>query len=139
MGWTAVTGHIDPPGLVLFAIMFLWQIPHFVAIALFRSDDYAAAGIRTLPLVYGKRSAKMQAAAYAACLIPVALLLVPLHVAGPLYAITAVLLGIGYVAISLYGLRATAGRRWARTWFFASLIHLTGLFGVLIFEHAISA
>lgn len=134
MGWTSVTCHIDAPGLVLFAIMFIWQIPHFVAIALFRNGDYEAAGIRTLPLAYGEQAAKMQAAAYAACLIPVSLLLVPLRVAGPLYAVTAVALGLGYMVVSLRGLRKDAGRRWARTWFFASLIHISGLFGVLILE-----
>ena len=50
MGWTAATGHLDAPGLVLFAILFLWQIPHFLAIAIYRADDYARAGFKVLPL-----------------------------------------------------------------------------------------
>ena len=59
MGWTAVTGHLDLPGLALFAILFLWQIPHFLAIAIYRAADYARAGFKVLPLTrVGARHAR---------------------------------------------------------------------------------
>ena len=49
MGWTSVTGQIDAPGLVLFAILFFWQIPHFIAIAFYRQREYERAGLKTYP------------------------------------------------------------------------------------------
>ena len=58
MGWTAVTGSIDLPGLVLFCVMFIWQIPHFLAIATFRREEYEAAGLVVLPSVHGDRAAR---------------------------------------------------------------------------------
>ena len=59
MGWTAATGRLDAPGLVLFAILFLWQIPHFLAIAIFRADDYERAGFRVLPLQASERATRI--------------------------------------------------------------------------------
>ena len=59
MGWTAVTGHLDAPGLALFAILFLWQIPHFLAIATYRAADYARAGFKVLPLTVSVRATRV--------------------------------------------------------------------------------
>ena len=59
MGWTAVTGRLDAPGLALFAILFLWQIPHFLAIAIYRADDYARAGFKVLPLTVSARATRV--------------------------------------------------------------------------------
>ena len=70
MGWTAATGNIAAPGLVLFGIVLLWQIPHFLAISLYRKEDYIRAGIRSVPNVRGDRAAKLQSIAYAAGMIP---------------------------------------------------------------------
>lgn len=136
MGWTAAAGSIDQPGLVLFAIMFLWQIPHFIAIAIFRKEEYARAGIRVLPLVVGDRAAALHGVVYAAVLLPVSLLLTPMRVAGVLYFGYALVAGIAFLAMALMGLRPTADVKWARSLFGVSLLYLTGLFAALLIDAA---
>ena len=131
MGWTAVTNRLELPGLVLFAILFLWQLPHFLAIALMLQDDYDRAGMKTVPQVMGGRHARAQAVLYTAILVPVTFLLVPLHVAGVAYAVLAGLLGAGFLGWSLLGLRRDPGPRWARVEFLLSIVYLTGLFAAL--------
>ena len=134
MGWAAATGRIDAPGVVLFGILFLWQITHFLAIALFRKDEYSGAGFKVLPAVRGIRVAKIHALIAATILLPVSLLLVPLRVVGPVYLAAALTLGIGFWAVSLWGLRKSAGPAWARVLFFTSLVYLTLLFAVLMLD-----
>ena len=131
MGWTAITNRLEAPGLVLFAILFLWQLPHFLAIALMLKADYDRAGMKTVPQVMGDRNARAQAALYTALLIPMPLLLVPLHVAGTAFAVIASLLGVAFLGWSLVGLRRDPGPTWARREFLLSLVYLTGLFGAL--------
>jgi protoheme IX farnesyltransferase len=133
MGWTAVTGRIDLPGLVLFAILFFWQLPHFVAIALFREHEYAAAGLK-LPIQHGEAGARRQVLAYSVLLVPATLALYPLHVAGRMYLAAAVVLGAGFLGFALYGWIRRLGRPWARQLFYASLAYLTGLFLVLMVD-----
>jgi len=127
VGWTAATGSIDAPALVLFAILLVWQIPHFLAIALYRQDDYARAGIKIVPLVRGTAIAKIQAVAWSMVLVPITMLLVPLGVAGDTYLVCAVLIGTGFLAWSFTGLDDRAGTKWARGFFFASLVYLPAL------------
>jgi protoheme IX farnesyltransferase len=134
MGWTAATGRLEVPGLVLFAVLFVWQIPHFIAIALFRREDYERAGMKVLPAVLGDRSARWHAVIWAGLLLPVTLLLVPIGVAGMVYLVVAGVLGAGFFAMALIGLRRDAGRPWARRLFLASLVHLTVLFAVLMLD-----
>jgi heme o synthase len=134
LGWTAVTGTIDLPGLVLFGILLVWQIPHFLAIALYRQSEYAAAGIRVVPIVRGTAVAKIQAVAWAMVLVPVSLMLVPLGVAGGTYLLGALLLGTGFLAWSFTGLDDAAGPRWARGFFLASLVYLPALVLVLVLD-----
>lgn len=131
MGWTAVTNRIDLPGLVLFGIMFFWQFPHFLALSITLKADYARAGMKTVPEVMGDRHARLQAAGFTALLVATSLALVPLHVAGVAYAVIAGVLGAGFLAWSLLGLRRDPGPRWARVEFLLSLVYLTGLFGAL--------
>jgi protoheme IX farnesyltransferase len=93
IGWTAARGVIEWPAVALFAILFVWQFPHFMAIAWLYREDYARAGIRMLPVVEPDgRSTVRQALAYAVLMFPVALAPVALHVAGWIYAAAAVLL-----------------------------------------------
>lgn len=144
MGWTAVRGYIELPGLLLFAVMFFWQIPHFLAIALYSSEDYARGGIRVTPLVHGAAAAKREAVVYLAALVPVslALALVPVPgavgaaspIAGYTYFWTALVGGVIFFAVGLWGLREEAGRSWARWLFLVSLVYLTALFVVLGLE-----
>ncbi len=134
MGWTAVTNRLDVPGLVLFAILFLWQIPHFLAISIFGQADYERAGLKVLPSVQGLPAAKAQAAFYAALLVPVSLMLFPLKVAGPFYLVAAILLNVAFVGTALAGLRKDAGLPWSRKLFGISLVYLTVLFAAMILD-----
>lgn len=134
MGWTAVTGTIDAPGMVLFGILFFWQIPHFIAISIFRQEEYERAGLKVLPSVSGIRSAKIQAALYSFALWAVSLLLVPYGLAGTLYFVTALVAGALFFGESLRGFQAPDAKVWAKKFFVASLIYLTALFAALIVD-----
>jgi heme o synthase len=137
LGWTAVTGELDPGGLVLFGILLVWQIPHFIAIALYRKAEYARAGIRVVPLVRGDAMAKIQAVAWAGALVPLSLMLTPLGIAGSFYLVTAMLLGMGFLAWAFTGLDDAAGARWARGYFLASLAYLPALTAALVIDVAL--
>ncbi len=132
MGWTAVTGRIEWPGVLLFGVMFLWQIPHFLAIATFRRDDYRRAGLKVLPVERGDRVTRHHIVAYLAALVLVTLLLVPLGVGGSLYLGAALLLGAGFFGFGAWGLRASAGVRWARGLFVTSIVYLVLLLSALM-------
>jgi len=134
MGWTAVTGTIEAPGLVLFGVLFFWQIPHFIAISIFRQDEYERAGLKVLPSVRGLQSAKVQAAVYTFALWAVSILLVPYGLAGLIYLSTAVVAGALFFGESLRGFSAPDVKVWAKKLFVASLFYLTVLFASLIID-----
>lgn len=138
MGWTASTGELGAPGIVLFGILFLWQLPHFLAISIFREQEYTKAGIKVVPAVKGPLATKVRAAIYAGALVPVSLMLVPLGIAGTLYLVVAGVLGVAFFAWALWGLRREAGNRWARQLFLASLVYLPLLFAALALDVALS-
>ncbi len=137
LGWTAAANNLDAPGIVLFLILLVWQLPHFLAIAIYLKDDYARAGIRVTPLVHGDDIARRQVLIYATALIPVSLLLVPLGIAGPIYAATALAAGTWFLARCLRGYRTMAVNRWARAVFLASLVYLPVLTVGLVLDVAI--
>jgi protoheme IX farnesyltransferase len=128
LGWTAATGRVDAGGLVLFAILFFWQIAHFHAIALFRKLEYRRAGLVVLPNVEGDVATRHSIVRHAGALVFASLLLYPLHVAHGVYIAAAVVLGVGFVGISLFGLRSKVTPRWPRLVFAASLLYLLSLF-----------
>jgi protoheme IX farnesyltransferase len=132
MGWTAATYSIDLPSLVLFFILFLWQIPHFLAIALFHKEEYERAGIKILPLEKGERAAKHWIVRYLVGLVAVSLYPVWLRMAGEIYFWTALLLGAIFFLWGCYGLRAAAGRRWAISFFLFSIFYLPAILLVLV-------
>jgi len=134
MGWTALTGRIEAPGLVLFAVLFLWQIPHFIAISIFRQEEYERAGLKVLPSVRGIKAAKRQAAFYTGALWAVSLLLVPYGLAGPIYLTSALVFGAYFFWMALRGFEAEDSKLWAKKFFVASLIYLTALFAGLIID-----
>lgn len=102
LGWTAARGRIEWPGVALFAILFVWQFPHFMAIAWMYRDDYARAGIRMLPVVQPDGwSTVVEALFYAVVMIPVSLLPWWLGLAGPVYAVVAVVLGLFYLGYTV--------------------------------------
>jgi protoheme IX farnesyltransferase len=127
MGWTAVTGHIDTAGLVLFGILLVWQIPHFIAISICHQEDYSKAGIATVPGKHGDAIAKLQSLAYSLLLIPISLMFVPLGVAGVVYFALALALGVWFTWHAAKGFRPESGKPWARKFFFASLVYLPAL------------
>jgi protoheme IX farnesyltransferase len=140
MGWTAATGSLDAPGIVLFGILFLWQLPHFLAIALFRQNEYTKAGIKVMPAVRGIARTRLHAAIYAGALVPTSLLLVPLGIAGIPYLVIAGIAGIVFAGLCIAGLRLgehhAGGNRWARAVFLASLAYLPLLFAALAVDVA---
>lgn len=131
MGWTAATGRVEVPGLVLFAILFLWQLPHFIAIALFRKSEYQAAGLTSLPLEKGDDVARRHAVGYVAALLPVSALPFVVGVSGWLYLVPATLLGVLFAAVAVQGWFKRGDAVWARKLFGVSLLYLTGLFAAL--------
>lgn len=134
LGWTAVTNSVDAPALVLFAILLVWQLPHFLAIAIYRQDDYARAGIKVVPVVRGVPIAKIQAVAWCMVLVPLSMLLGPLGIGGDVYMVVSFLLGSGFLAWSFTGLDDRAGVRWARGFFLASLFYLPALTIALVLD-----
>lgn len=136
LGWTAVTGDIDPGGLALFAILLVWQMPHFLAITLFRQADFARAGIRCVPVVRGEHVTRVQAILWSILLVPISLLPTVIGLTGWLYGGVALALSLGFLASACTGLRHFAtpalATRWARSFFFASLIYLPALIAAMV-------
>ena len=134
LGWTAATGKVEPGGLVLFAVLFLWQIPHFHAIALFRKTEYGRAGLKVMPNVLGDHATRHSIVRYVGALICVSLLLVPLRIAHFGYTIAALVLGAAFLGASLYGVRDSATPKHARITFAVSLVYLIGLVSAIGFN-----
>ncbi len=131
LGWTAGTGRIDAVGMVLFGILFLWQIPHFCAISLFRAKDYAAAGIKVLPNTTGELATRHTIVRWTFALVATSLLVVPLGVAHHGYLIAATALGAVFFVWGSYGLRPGSARTWAKSLFAVSIVYLVLLFAAL--------
>jgi protoheme IX farnesyltransferase len=136
MGYAGRTGRIGVPGLVLFAVLFLWQLPHFIAIATYLKEDYARGGLRVVSLTQGDRAARLEAVVAAAALWLVSLLLVPLGGAGRVYLVGALALGLAFTAYGVVGLRRRADARWARRYFLCSLAYLPAYAAVLALDLA---
>ncbi len=131
IGWTAATGRLDAGGLVLFAILFLWQIPHSLAIGIYRQKEYERAGLVVFPTEHGLAATRRQMLLYAIPMAPLPLVLVHLGVSGPATLIVGSGLGLWFLWTCWVGLHHERGAKWARKTFFASLVYLTALFAVL--------
>jgi protoheme IX farnesyltransferase len=133
-GWAAARGTIGPEAWVLFAIMYLWQIPHTLAIGRMYRDDYARAGIRVLPVVDGDGSSTAtHAVVNCLALLPVALLPTLLGMAGPIYFATALILGLGFLW-SAIGLARTRSLGDARRLLVTSLVYLPVLLATMALD-----
>lgn len=132
IGWAASHGSIAVGGLALFLIVFLWQIPHFMAIAWLYRDDYGAAGFPMLPVIDPEgRRAGHQAVGYAAALLPTSLVPTIIGLSGTIYGVVAAVLGVALLVLSLrFASARTNGA--ARRLFFASLIYLPLIWIVMI-------
>ncbi|HEY1923383.1 MAG TPA: heme o synthase [Tepidisphaeraceae bacterium] len=134
MGWTAVTGSLAAPAWALFGILFVWQIPHFLAIATLYREDYRLGGFKMLPVNDPTlRATGRQILLYSAALLPVSLLPVMFGVTGEIYTISAVLLGVGFFAACM-SCATRRTRAEARKLFFASIIYLPVLLAVLMLD-----
>ena len=132
IGWTASHGAISLGGASLFAIVFLWQIPHFMAIAWLYRDDYGNAGFPMLPVVEpdGVRAGR-QAVMYAAALLPISLAPALVGIAGTVYFVAAFVLGIALIVLSIrFAQQRTEAS--ARALFFGSITYLPLLWIVMI-------
>ena len=101
MGWTATSNNLDAPGLILFAILLVWQIPHFLAISIFRQEEYERAGIVVAPTAWGMGWTKFHTLAWSVVLVPVGVLLTPADVTGSFYAVAAGGAGLGLSLIHI--------------------------------------
>lgn len=132
VGYAALTGTLDGPGLWLFALLFVWQLPHFLAISVFRRGEYQKAGLRVLPNESGLLVTKWTALAQAVALAAVSLWPARNPGVAPFYTWVAGACGLTFVAWAACGLRSSSGDRWARSFFFASLPYLVIVMGALV-------
>jgi protoheme IX farnesyltransferase len=132
IGWSAAHGGVSMGGVALFAIVFLWQIPHFMAIAWMYRDDYSMAGFPMLPVIEPEgRRAGRQAAAYAAALVPAALVPAVVGTSGAVYAGVALVLSVALLGLAIR-FAATRNDDSARALFFGSIVYLPLLLVAMI-------
>jgi heme o synthase len=134
MGWTAARGEISVEGWSLFAILFFWQLPHFLAIAWIYRDEYERAGFQMLPIVdpTGERTGR-QALSHTLGLLPISLCPFLFQLSGPLYFAGALFLSGAFVGFALRFSR-TLSLAHARQLFYASIIYLPLLLGLMVFD-----
>lgn len=139
LGWSTVTGTVGLGGLLLFGVLFLWQIPHFAAISIFRAEDYGRAGLQVVSVQHGERAARHTIALYTVLLVAMSLLFVPFGLAGRYYPVCATVLGAVFLAFALRGLRGGSRldtNRWAKRVFAFSIVYLSVLLIVLLVARA---
>lgn len=135
IGWSAATNTLSMGGWVLFGIVFMWQMPHFLAIAWMYRDEYARAGIQLLPVIQPDgRSTGRQAVLYTAGLIPITLMPTLMGLASPYYLAGAIVLGAILMVFSLE-FAFTRTNDAARRLFLASILYLPILWGLLVWDH----
>jgi protoheme IX farnesyltransferase len=134
IGWAAVTGTIEWPALVLFGVMFLWQPPHFWALALLRADEYRRAEMPMLPVVRGERVTKRQMLLYTIALIPASAALYFLNMVGLFYLIVALVLGGLYLALTIDFARKPVTAQSAKQLFKFSILYLFLLFVMMFVD-----
>ena len=133
VGWAAVTGHLDPTALYLFAIVFYWTPPHFWALSLLMKDEYARVGIPMMPVVHGETETRRQILLYTGLLLVLTLLPVVFGFFGVIYAAAALLLGAAFVSLALR-LQRIADRRSALRTYLFSLAYLALLFCAMVID-----
>jgi heme o synthase len=139
LGWTAVRNKLEMETLILFAIMFVWQFPHFLSIAWLYREDYAEGNIRMLPVVDSDgKSTVWRILAYSAALIPVSIMPVALGMAGRIYLVGAVLMGAALFRVSMgmayprLPATAPASKPMARRLLRATIFYLPALFALMM-------
>ncbi|CEG28476.1 heme o synthase [Bacillus sp. B-jedd] len=125
IGWTAIDSGFQLVPLIFFLILFLWQMPHTFAIAIRKHDEYKAASVAMLPVVYGMPATKRQMFIYILCLLPLPLYLLSL---GTVFVVLAMIINIGFLAVSIQGFFAKDNQKWARMMFLYSVNYITLIF-----------
>jgi len=134
IGWTAATGGIDVEPVLLFLIIFFWTPPHFWALSLYRTEDYARAGIPMLPVVAGEAATRRQIVLYTLILAPLGVVPWLLGYAGVLYGIAAAVTGAAMIALALRLRGEGRGHGASRQMFAFSILYLFLLFAVLLVD-----
>lgn len=134
LGWVAAGGHLDIVAFSLFAIIFVWQFPHFLAIAWMYKDEYSGAGLKMVPGSGRPKIVGIISLGYALVLIPVSLLPSHFGLAGDFYSLIAVVLGTIYI-VAAVGFYRDESRQNARRLLLVSLVYLPGILLALTFDH----
>ncbi len=134
LGWAAITGHVGPEALMLCLIIFLWTPPHFWALALYRAEDYARAGLPMLPVTHGNEFTRLQILLYTFVLLAATLLPFVQGMSGGLYLAAAFVLGLRFIWYA-WRLWREYSEALARATFRFSIWHLSLLFAALLADH----
>jgi protoheme IX farnesyltransferase len=134
LGWAAVTGEVTLDAMLLFLIIFAWTPPHFWSLALYRTEDYARAGLPMLPVTHGKQYTRLQVLLYTIILFGVSLLPYVVRMSGVLYLVAACALGAVFLGYAARIHRAYSDRL-ARSMFRYSIFYLAVLFAALLVDH----
>ncbi len=134
LGWTAVTGTVDPNALLLFLIIFVWTPPHFWALAIHRRNEYAKVNIPMLPVTHGVQFTRLQVLLYTILLVVVSIMPFATRMSGPLYLLGALGLGAGFLYHAWVLMRDDSGKQAMKT-FGYSIIYLMALFAFLLVDH----
>jgi len=134
LGWAAVTGEVGIEAMVLFLIIFAWTPPHFWSLALYRTEDYARAGVPMLPVTHGKRYTRLQVLLYTLILFAVSLLPYVIRMSGALYLAAATILGAIFLAHALR-IHFAYTDAVAQKTFRYSIAYLALLFAALLVDH----
>jgi protoheme IX farnesyltransferase len=134
LGWAAVNNEVAPEALILFLIIFAWTPPHFWALALYRTREYARAGLPMLPVTHGPRYTQLMIVLYTLILFAVSLLPYAIRMSGLLYLAAAVALGGLFLLYAVQLLRDYSDLL-ARATFKYSIVYLAALFSALLVDH----
>lgn len=130
-GYCAVTGRIDVGAVLVFLVLFIWQMPEFYSIAIYRRKEYAAAGVPVISVVKGVKSTKIQIFAYTLLFVVVSLLLTVFGYTGISYFVVMAVLGVYWLVLGFQGIRPGSGDAWAKKMFRFSLIILLVFCGLI--------
>ena len=134
LGWAAMTGEVTAEALTLFLIIFAWTPPHFWALALYRRDEYAKAGVPMLPVTHGEKFTRLNVLLYTIILVTCSLLPFAVKLSGLIYLACALALGAGFMVYAIRIYRNYSDVL-ARKTFRFSIIYLTALFAALLIDH----
>ena len=134
IGWVAVTNDVGLPALAMFMIMFIWQPPHFWALALLRADEYRQAGLPMLPVTHGQQATKIRMLLYTIVLVPLSTAMYWLQVVGLTYLVLSVALGIAYLLLTIDFARKPITHQSTRRLFGFSIFYLLGLFTLIFVD-----